>query len=138
MSDVNLATKLEGIAEELRLLASSLRTTGTSGTTETTPDLNQIPLFGENEKFREKWEENYRTWLSVFTAINVWDAIRRCHAWEVANPRKRHKNKIRFVLNWLSRENRDMQVRVQNHYGGHGAYRPVESKKGKESARWMR
>lgn len=56
-----------------------------------------------------EWEQSY--------AIDVESEIRKARLWELANPQRRKKGKIRFLTNWLNRAQDGQRVQ---HGGGVG------------------
>ena len=51
-----------------------------------------------------QWPVLFPAWKQGFPGVDVLREVRRAHAWEVGNPKKRKIDKVRFLTNWLSRQ----------------------------------
>lgn len=43
-------------------------------------------------------------WTRRYPAINIVEIVKDCHIWELENPHRQKKNRIRFIGNWLRNE----------------------------------
>ena len=43
-----------------------------------------------------------KAWEKAYPGVDVRGEVRKAHAWEVANPKRRKRNKTRFLNNWLA------------------------------------
>lgn len=48
-------------------------------------------------------EKAWEAWLASYPAVSVADECRKAHAWEMANPKRRKVDKLRFLNSWLAR-----------------------------------
>ena len=67
------------------------------------PELANLPMYAENEKLVAQWPELIKGWKDAFAYLDIISEVKKAHGWEVANPRRRKKDKIRFIYNWLAR-----------------------------------
>ena len=65
--------------------------------------LKDLILYCVDEKLCRRWSELLPAWTLAYPAVDVMAEIRMAHAWEVANPTRRKKDRARFLASWLSR-----------------------------------
>ena len=65
-------------------------------------ELNALPLYREDQKLLKKWPELVAAWKVAYPGLDVVYEIKKAHAWEVANPERRKKQRGRFLTNWLA------------------------------------
>ena len=63
-------------------------------------------------------------WTDAFPGVDVTAEIRKAHAWEISNPKRRKKDKVRFLNNWLARQ-QDSPRRGQ--FGAEGSSGDLEA-----------
>lgn len=56
-------------------------------------------------------EEVFHRWDTTFKGVDVDAELAKAEAWYVANPKRRKRNHLRFLTNWLARAHRDAQAR---------------------------
>lgn len=72
------------------------------------PDLLvPLELYREDDKLTEKLPSLLPVWVKAYPEIDVEAEILKAHAWELANPSKRKKNRPRFLSGWLNRQQKD-------------------------------
>lgn len=75
-----------------------------TGTPEPLPeDLAGLDLYRDNQRLRLQWATLLKAWSAAYPGVDVMAEVRKAHAWEVANPKKRKVDKARFLGNWLAR-----------------------------------
>ncbi len=67
------------------------------------PELGALELYRTDEKLIRQFPTLLAAWRAAYPGISVEGEIRKAHAWEVANPSMRKKNRPRFLQNWLSK-----------------------------------
>ena len=69
-----------------------------------TPDeLANLELYATDKKLCLDWPKLMVSWPLAFPGVDILAEIRKAHAWEIANPEKRKRNRKKFLHNWLSR-----------------------------------
>lgn len=117
--------------ENVRDSRKALRTTERNGTEQNGTEGNGIfsstpkELFGlelyQNDKtLLVNWESQMTAWRQAFPYLDIEAEIRKAHAWEMANPKKRKKAKRRFLMNWFLRADHGRAVREPANYSGSG------------------
>jgi hypothetical protein len=71
--------------------------------TQTPPPLLGLTLYEQDVKLVRRWEELFAAWKIAYPGVDVVAEIREAHAWEVANPTRRKKDRPRFLAAWLAR-----------------------------------
>jgi hypothetical protein len=67
-------------------------------------DLEDLELYAKDAKLCKMWPELLAAWQVAHPNLDVVQEVRRAHAWEMANKRKRKKDRARFLANWLARQ----------------------------------
>ncbi len=67
------------------------------------PELRGLELYKVDEKLLKKWPQLLTAWKASCPGVNIIVEVARAHAWEVANPERRKKNRARFLNTWLSK-----------------------------------
>lgn len=67
------------------------------------PELESLELYQQDTRLCERFPKLYPAWLGAYPGVDIVAEIRKAHAWEVSNPKKRKKDRPRFLSNWLSR-----------------------------------
>jgi len=65
--------------------------------------LRNLQLYAVDAKLCARWPELIRTWEGTYLGMDVIAEVKKAHAWEVANPKKRKKDRAAFLGSWLSR-----------------------------------
>ena len=73
--------------------------------------LKGLSLYEKDVVLCKQWGDLYSGWLEAYPAVDILQAIKSAHAWELSNKANRKKNRSRFLNNWLAR-NQDSAVRV--------------------------
>lgn len=68
------------------------------------PELADLPLYREDRKLCARFDELVRAWSQANPRVDVLATIRRAHAWEVSNPRRRKRDRAKFLERWIARE----------------------------------
>jgi hypothetical protein len=66
-------------------------------------ELTGLELYEVDDKLCSRFEKNMKAWKKAYPFLDVLQEIRKAHAWEMANPKRRKKDRARFIANWLSR-----------------------------------
>ena len=66
-------------------------------------ELTGLTLYESDAKLLKAWPELLPSWERAYPGVNVAAEVAKAHAWEVANPAKRKKDRARFLAGWLSR-----------------------------------
>ena len=66
-------------------------------------ELEGLDLYEKNAKLCKKWPELVKAWQKAYPNIDIMAEVARAHAWEVARPRRRKRDKARFMDGWLRR-----------------------------------
>lgn len=68
------------------------------------PDaFTDLPLYEQDKKLCKKWHKLLASARTAYPGIDILAEVRKAHAWEVANPSRRKKDRVRFLNNWFSR-----------------------------------
>ena len=67
-------------------------------------ELKSLPLYASDVKLCQKWNELLPSWKSAYPRVDIMAEVRKAHAWELANPSLRKRNRSRFLNSWLQRE----------------------------------
>ena len=65
-------------------------------------DLRGLTLYEADKRLCSKWSYLLDEWRNAFPGVNVLNEVRRAHAWEVSNPERQKKDRLRFLYKWLS------------------------------------
>jgi len=65
--------------------------------------LRGLKLYEGDKRLAGQIENCLEAWEKAFPGIDIAREIAKAHAWEVSNPARRKRNRIRFLYNWLSR-----------------------------------
>jgi uncharacterized protein YdaU (DUF1376 family) len=66
-------------------------------------ELRDLPLYAADKALCRRWPELYESLKAACPGVDVLAEIAQAHSWEVANPKKRKKNRTRFLQSWLNR-----------------------------------
>lgn len=68
------------------------------------PDvLQDLELYRNDVKLCNKLPIVMAAWQSAYPGVMINAEIRKAHAWEVGNPSRRKKDRLKFLTNWLNR-----------------------------------
>lgn len=73
-------------------------------------ELNELPLYAGDKALTHQFYELLKAWTVAFPGVSIMEEVRKAHAWEVANPKKRKVDRPRFLNGWMAR--------VQDRKGG--------------------
>jgi len=77
------------------------------------PDLvHGLELYEKDTKLCSALPDLLRTWERAYPDVDIPAEIAKAHAWEVANPAKRKKDRPRFLNGWLARAANKRQADV--------------------------
>lgn len=65
--------------------------------------LKSMTLYSVDAKLCTRWAEAYSAWRDAYPGVDVLAEVAKAHAWEVANPKRRKTNRLRFLDSWMSR-----------------------------------
>ena len=86
-------------------LRGSRKVQAGDGSAFTVPDmLVGLELYEIDRPLCRKLPGVIAAWEAAFPGVDIKKTISVAHGWEVSNPKKRKRNKVRFLFNWLSRE----------------------------------
>ena len=77
--------------------------------TTTAPELEELRLYRNDEKLRKRWPDLLEAWRQAYPGVDILAEVRKAHAWEMANPSKRKRDRARFLTNWLGRAAKEPQ-----------------------------
>lgn len=66
-------------------------------------DLEGLELYETDKRLCRDWKAFLKAAEPAYPGVDVIAEVRKAHAWEVANPAKRKKQRTRFLHNWLAR-----------------------------------
>ena len=98
-------------------------------THEIPPELVDLELYAVDEKLCARWPKLFAAWKVAYPGLDIVAEVKRAHAWEVANPKRRKKDRARFIGNWLQRQQDRGWRRPMN---AERRTRELPSQKGKE------
>ncbi|MCC6738234.1 MAG: hypothetical protein IT452_04250 [Planctomycetia bacterium] len=67
------------------------------------PELADLDLYRANPQLLRQWPTLMKAWSAAYPGVDIVAEVRKAHAWEAANPRKRKVDKPRFLGSWLAR-----------------------------------
>lgn len=108
----------DSLKEEKKKISARSDSKQSSEPTTVPDDLKGLFLYESDAKLCARYPELLKSWKVSFPGLDVLQIIKKAHAWEVANPTKRKKNRPVFLNAWLSREN-DRPRKTQS--GGSGS-----------------
>lgn len=105
-NSASIAASLHGLLEVARAkrLKGESRAASSSGPVMIPAELVDLQLYREDRRLCRKWPELLPVWKHAYPGVNIVAEVRRAHAWELANPAKVKKDRMRFLANWLARE----------------------------------
>lgn len=68
------------------------------------PELANLALYRVDKKLCARWPELIAAWTEAYPNLNVPKTVASAHAWEVANVKRRKRDKARFLQSWLDKE----------------------------------
>lgn len=69
-------------------------------------------VWDDREKmFRNIAEEVFQRWDEAYRGLDVDAELARAETWYAANPKRRKRNHLRFITNWLARAHKDAKAR---------------------------
>ena len=80
--------------------------------------LKGLELYEADSRLCSKIQKALPAWVLAYPGVNVPDAIKRAHAWEVSNPKRRKIDRVKFLQSWLARE-QDKYRPPESGIGGH-------------------
>ena len=68
-------------------------------------ELENLELYRVDQRLCSRWESLMGGWIAAYPRGRDWimGEVRKAHAWEIANPEKRKKNRAAYLANWLNR-----------------------------------
>ena len=69
-------------------------------------ELVGLELYEVDRRLCERFPSAVVAWSKAYPGVDIVAEVRRAHAWEVSNPGKRKKQRVRFLDGWLGRERR--------------------------------
>ena len=72
---------------------------------ETQDPVKGLSLYEQDAKLLKAWPKLYSTWLHLADGNSAWidQQITAAHSWEIANPKRRKKDRPRFLNGWITR-----------------------------------
>jgi len=70
---------------------------------ETPEAIRDLPLYAADSTLCRRWLEVFPAWAVAYPGVDILAEVRKAHAWEAANPKRRKVDRCRFLANWLSR-----------------------------------
>lgn len=67
------------------------------------PELLELELYRKNKKLLESFGLLMITWKQAYPGVNLLAELKKAHAWEVANPKRRKVDKVGFLQRWMAR-----------------------------------
>ena len=67
------------------------------------PELAGLELYEVDNKLLKKWAQLTAAWKASCPGVNIKTEVAKAHAWEIANPQRRKKDRGRFLNTWLSK-----------------------------------
>lgn len=65
--------------------------------------LTGLSLYEADRRLCEAWDDLLSSWARAYPRVDILSEVAKAHAWEVANPQRRKKDRARFLSGWLSR-----------------------------------
>lgn len=81
---------------------TNLKSTGEANPNGIPEELQGLELYEDDLKLIERWPSLLASWRKAYPRLSIASEVAKAHAWEMANPSKRKKQKARFLGNWLS------------------------------------
>lgn len=69
--------------------------------------LSGLTLYEIDRKLCEKLPSVYPLWEDAYPYLNLMKEIKSAHLWEVSRPRRRKKDRIRFLTTWMGNADED-------------------------------
>lgn len=66
-------------------------------------ELRDLELYAADPKLCRAWPPFLTAAQQAYPGVDILAEVRAAHAWEVANPKRRKKQRTRFLHSWLSR-----------------------------------
>jgi len=66
-------------------------------------ELKNLSLYAADPKLCRRFPDLLPSWRTAFPGIVLLDEIAKAHAWEVANPSRRKRDRARFLNTWLNK-----------------------------------
>jgi len=80
------------------------RRAASNGRTAKVPaELEPLELYRADLKLCNRWPSLLHSWRQAYKDVDILAEVTKAHAWELANPARRKKNRARFLTGWLSR-----------------------------------
>jgi len=70
------------------------------------PELAGLELYETDAKLIQQWPGLMNAWERAYPGIDIAAEVAKAHAWEMANPKKRKKNRAAFLGRWLANAKR--------------------------------
>jgi len=67
------------------------------------PELRGLELYEKDPKLCNRWPSLLHSWRQAYKDVDILAEVTKAHAWELANPARRKKDRARFLTGWLSR-----------------------------------
>lgn len=83
---------------------SSSTSTSTSTPTTIPQDLKGLVLYEADANLCRRWPELVLAWSKSYPGVNIPSEVANAHAWEVANPTRRKKDRPKFLNGWFGRK----------------------------------
>ena len=97
-------------------------------------ELEGLELYESDKRLCDRWPDLIKNWQKAYPHMDVVAEIIKAHAWEIANPAKRKKNRPSFLGRWLSRAQDGYKKQEGNDNAGSSKY--AGKSKGNGKGRW--
>ena len=67
-------------------------------------DLQGLELYEKDQELCRRYDGMLKRWRERYWMLGVVEIVQDCHMWELENPKKRKKDRISFIGNWLRAE----------------------------------
>jgi len=75
--------------------------TGVAPPTPIAQEIRGLRLYEDDERLCREWLALLIEWRRAYPDVDISSEVKRAHAWEVANPRRHKKDKVRFLNFWM-------------------------------------
>ena len=94
--------------------------------------LRGLRLYESNATLCRRFEELMKEWSRAYPDVDIAQQIVRSHAWQFSNPSRRKKDQVRYLNNWLKREQQDVDnARAETHRPGGRRFASAGQQRGK-------
>lgn len=75
-------------------------------------ELQGLELYRTDSKLLNAWPRMLPAWKTACPGVDVVAQIVKAHTWELANPKHRKRDRLRFLTNWMNRAQDDASKRA--------------------------